>query len=92
MTTKRAGQLHITAATTTLAHFIWLRYSFVKESVMLAPFVLPRVGMCPSPRKNVSFDSGSGHVVPSGKTNGVVAANVSCNRQQYWDKNSAHIR
>jgi hypothetical protein len=48
----------------------------VKDSVVFAPFVLPRVGICPSPQKNESFDSGSGHVVLSGKTNGVVAANV----------------
>jgi len=45
-------------------------------TVMFAPFVLPQLGMRPSPQENWSFDSGYGRVVLSGKINGVVAANV----------------
>jgi len=56
-----------------------------KEIVVFAPFVLPRVGMCAPPPENWSFDSGSAHVVLSGKTNGVVAAHVSCNRHRSMD-------
>lgn len=32
--------------------------------------------MCAQPRENESFDSGSAHIVLSGKTNGVVTADV----------------
>ena len=66
----------ITAATPTLTHLIWLSSISVQESVVFVPLFLPRLGVCPSPRKNSSFDSGSGHVVLSGKNNGGVAANV----------------
>jgi len=48
----------------------------VKESVEFAPFVLPRLGRRLRPRDNDSFESGLRRVVFSGKTNGVVAANV----------------
>jgi hypothetical protein len=48
-----------------------------KEIVVLAPLFLPPVGMCAPPQMNESFDSGSAHVVPSGKNNGVVTADVS---------------
>ena len=65
----RSRQRRLTTATTAL--------HLLKRIIDVAPFVLPRVSMFPSPRDNESFDSGFGHVVLSGKTNGVVAAHVS---------------
>jgi hypothetical protein len=64
--------LRRTKGTTTLPLLIWLASSSVKTTVVVAPLFLPRIGMCPSPQENWSFGSGFGHVVLSGKNNGVV--------------------
>jgi len=47
-----------------------------KATVEVAQRFLPRVGMCPPPQKNRSVESGSGHVVSSGKNRCVVTPNV----------------
>jgi len=53
--------------------------SLCEKTVVVAPLFLPRVGMCAAPRENESFDSGSAHSFDSGKNNGVLTLDVSCN-------------
>jgi len=66
----------ITGVTTSLPLFIGAVEAKLKATVVVAQQFLPRVGMCPPPQKNESLDSGSGHVVSSGKNCCVVTPNV----------------
>jgi hypothetical protein len=70
---------HITAATTALPLLIGSAKAMEKTIVVTQRFLV-RFGMRTPPPKNLSFDSGSVHVVPSGKNNGVVCADV----MRYW--------
>jgi len=66
----------ITGVTTTLPLLIRAFKAMLKAAVVVAQQFLPRLGMCPPPRQNESSDSGSGHVVSSGKNCCVVTPNV----------------
>jgi len=55
-----------------------------KEIIVFAPLLLPRVGLRLRAQENESFIAASGASFSSGKSNGVVAANVSCNGHDHW--------
>ncbi|HXK31400.1 MAG TPA: hypothetical protein VJZ94_01505 [Candidatus Paceibacterota bacterium] len=67
-----AGHGRPTTVSTTLPLFIGAVEAKLKATVVVAQQFLPRVGMCPPPQKNESLYSGSGHIVSSGKNNGVL--------------------